>query len=258
VKKKPAHERILELRAKHSPDPDSWLFSDHENAKARRAKEQYQDIIERSSPTYLFRKFGLREEKDYKTFFVKNAPKGNKYILAKERFETNLKVRWQGEVPLEDMHDMTQTREKKTPSLIVMKFWQEIFQAYCIMIKESITDSTIPKTPIRILDPKMRSERLDSLIQQHPELISDPDLFFVDSKGRKRGKVRKQIQDYPGLGSENQLAFKNYERIMKFLPFLVNGTSTINDKKKYILASDFLLGFLGVDLKPEQIKDRLR
>src|SRR4030042_4274635 len=97
MQKKPEGD-IPEFKAKYHPDPDSWPFSEHENAKARRAKEIYKDATERSSPVYLFRKFGLREEEDYRTFFVKNAPKGNKYILARKRFETNLKLRWSGEV----------------------------------------------------------------------------------------------------------------------------------------------------------------
>jgi hypothetical protein len=122
---------------------------------------------------------------------------------------------------------------------------------------DSIKDPRLPTTPITILDPKCRSEKLDSPLQ-YPELVRNKDSFFIDSKGRKRGNVSKQIQEYIGSDAENQLAFKNDERNMKFVPLLVEATSEINQKKKYILASDFLLGSLGADLNPEQIKDKLR
>lgn len=158
-------------------------------------------------------------------------------------------------------------------------FWQGIHLAY------EAKGLTAFKPPLRILKPQKKDDLEDLLNQEpnlklkkrgssyRPEIIDEyPGLQqrYIE-KGQQRKKLLDVLIKYPGTYLENREAWDLYQKIMGdqgpldtvrnpgFIHFLVSFTERINQREKYILASDFLKFYLGIEnLNPNSIKAHLK
>jgi len=212
---------------------------------------------------------GKKWHKEYSDFFETHAPKGLIYEQERTTFNYHLKTK-RVEIISDEEEGPDYERTTDVPSLKIFNFWKNIYLAYCLTIPpswEPLKDGgfklkEVPKTPLNIASPKNRSEALEDLINQYPELLSNPDQFkgryFTDKTGKNRGNVIKGLEAYLGGRKDRIQSYSMFKRVVKFTRLLVDEVSFRGDKQKYQLASIFLLGYLGVKLTPIQIKDYLR
>ena len=250
MKKKPTDTRIPEFRAKYHPDEKEL-----KNLEFRvPVKDEITDRKE--------------WHKEYVEFFETHSPKGQIYEQKRTTFNHHLKTK-KVEIISDENEGPDYERTTYVPKLKILNFWKNIYLAYCSTIPpwEPLKDGgfklkEVPKTPLSLASPKNKSEALQDLINQFPELLSNPDqfkeLYFTDKKGKNRRNVIKKLQAYLGGGKDRIQAYSMFKRVIEFTRRLVEQVAFLGDIQKYQLASIFLLGYLGVKFTPIQIKDHLR